>query len=505
MAIFTFMAAALRFRNLDSQSMWSDELFSVQMAMSGSWEEAMGISAVTGDLYGWFIYHYSSIFGNSDFALRSTSAVAGVALIPLIAETGRQFHNENSGIISAAILAVSFHAVRYSQEFRPYMLVTFILWTGILLLHCRDRERSRLTDLAIISLFVAAFIIHYFAALAVVVCLILYSARTIPILTNILNKKGLSGYQALREYFSSNGVGILRISLALLILAIFNLDSTISHGVGSDRVAWIPETPEKPHLVLIGHFFADPWGNEDWRIKAEIVWIVVMISPLALYLTRKQEKRPREWHDEPEWLLWLLSIGTLAFVVAYSSHVKQIFVVRYMTFFMPAWILLVGITLSRWIELVKGEGGKITEDWLGKLIAPILSIVIFSSGIPGANIAIEHENKTDFKGSSLWMEENIESNDAYIVSHGYPMYWNLYLERQGSSLRVDDGVRVAPFPERVSDYIAENNPLTVVYLQSHTRERPADSEFEESIWNSYDLVAEEEFFDARVRVFALRS
>ena len=201
--------------------MWSDELFSVQMAMSGSWEEAMGISAVTGDLYGWFIYHYSSIFGNSDFALRSTSAVAGVALIPLIAETGRRFHNENSGIISAAILAVSFHAVRYSQEFRPYMLVTFILWTGILLLHCRHRERSRLTDLAIISLFVAAFIIHYFAAGSGSVFDSLLCKNNSHI-DKYIEQEGLSGYQALREYFSSNGVGILRISLALLILAIFN-------------------------------------------------------------------------------------------------------------------------------------------------------------------------------------------------------------------------------------------------------------------------------------------
>ena len=306
--IFTIAGAALRFRNLDSQSMWADELFSVQMAMSSTWEEAMGVSIVTGDLYGWFLYHYSSIFGDSDFALRSTSAIAGVALIPLLAEAARRLHGENAGIIAAALLAVSFHGIRYSQEFRSYMLVTFILWAGILLLHNRGRFSRGLLDVVIISLLGAAYIIHYFAALAVVLCLILYSGKTIPIFIEILNRGGLSKREVLREYFSSHAVSVLRISFALLLLAIFNIDSTISHGVGGDRVAWIPETPENVHLVLIGHFFATPWGDENWINTAEIVWAVVLLSPIVLFIGRKQERFSGELYDEPEWLLWLLLV-----------------------------------------------------------------------------------------------------------------------------------------------------------------------------------------------------
>ncbi len=169
LAIICIIGAGLRFRELDGPSMWLDELDSLRFATMDSWEDSMGEGETIMGIYGWIYYNLLNFFGNSDFAARSTSAISGILLIAVISEIGRRSLDEKSGIIAAGIMSASYFCVRYSQEFRPYMIGTLLLWLGILFVQRNNRSVGQ--KFLIISLLTVSFLIHYLAALAVALIL----------------------------------------------------------------------------------------------------------------------------------------------------------------------------------------------------------------------------------------------------------------------------------------------------------------------------------------------
>ena len=66
-------------------------------------------------------------FGQTEFVIRSLSALFGIAAIPAVYRLGRRLFDVPTGLIAAALLAThSFH-IRYSQEARAYSLQVFLL------------------------------------------------------------------------------------------------------------------------------------------------------------------------------------------------------------------------------------------------------------------------------------------------------------------------------------------------------------------------------------------
>ena len=504
--LITIVGAMLRLRNLDNQSMWADELFTVQMAMSGTWEEAMGASIVTGDLYGWFVYQYAQIFGDSDLVLRASSVVPGILLIPLVAEIGRNYYNEGTGVLASAFLSISFHGVRYSQEFRAYMLVTFLIWFAAYLMSKKSIEINLKLRWMIICLLCSSFVIHYFAAMAVVLLITAYSLTTMNRWVRKNNQEKKLTTKNLGDYLNSQEGSVIAIAFAVLFLGLSNIRSTVTHGT-SNHSMWIPETPSDVHLVLLGHFFSNPWSNSNWETHAMILFGVVSISPLILYLSRSINNTFRNGtllSEEPEFILWSQTVIPLLMVIIYSYFVRPLFVIRYMTFFLPAWILLISVSISRINDLIFSGRQEIIEGKLDSVPVFFMAVVIVTSGIPNANSLIDHEYKTDYESASYWLDENAEE-DSYIVSHSFPSYWNSYLERIDSEVRVADGSQSIPIPDRILNHIEANEPKIVIYVQSHTNTRLPDSGLESLLEGSYVLNDDVSFYDTRIREYWIRS
>jgi mannosyltransferase len=118
------LAAGLRIYLIGAQSLWSDEGNSVALA-------SRSLSQITSDashdihppLYYWLLSLWTTIFGTSEVALRSLSAVLGVLLVLVIAHLGRCLHSKGVGLIAAFIAAISPFQVYYSQEARMYILL----------------------------------------------------------------------------------------------------------------------------------------------------------------------------------------------------------------------------------------------------------------------------------------------------------------------------------------------------------------------------------------------
>jgi 4-amino-4-deoxy-L-arabinose transferase-like glycosyltransferase len=144
----TVAAAALRFATLGVQSYHHDEIVTASRILrDGFWHamEAVGFSESAPPLYYAVAWLWTQVTGTGEVGLRSVSAVAGVATVPVAYLLGAELRSRRAGIVAAALVAVNPMLLWYSQEARAYAL--FVLLSAISLLYCvRAAERGRRRD-----------------------------------------------------------------------------------------------------------------------------------------------------------------------------------------------------------------------------------------------------------------------------------------------------------------------------------------------------------------------
>ncbi len=141
--VLVALGALLRFYRLDVQSLWVDEVLTLGAAeVGGRLGAAQFFGNVQGPLHA-LLVHLVARFSDSTFALRSISAVAGTALIPVTYLLGKSIVNRAAGVVSALLVAVSPFAIWYSQEIRNYSLLMFLTAVASLLIWRLVTERRR--------------------------------------------------------------------------------------------------------------------------------------------------------------------------------------------------------------------------------------------------------------------------------------------------------------------------------------------------------------------------
>ena len=136
LVLILLLAALLRFYRLDAQSLWSDEGNSVSLARAGFAEIAARTAHdIHPPLYYWLLKIWLALFGASEFALRSLSAILAVILVGLIYGLGRRLFGPKVGLAAAFVAALSPFQVYYAQETRMYMLLallsTLAVWLAV--------------------------------------------------------------------------------------------------------------------------------------------------------------------------------------------------------------------------------------------------------------------------------------------------------------------------------------------------------------------------------------
>ena len=121
------LAAGLRFFRLDAQSLWNDEGTAAALA----WRDLATIARNASDdihppLYYWLLSLWVRLAGDSEFALRSLSALMSVATVGLTMRLARRWFGSGTALLAGLLLAVSPFAVYYAQEARMYAQVTFM-------------------------------------------------------------------------------------------------------------------------------------------------------------------------------------------------------------------------------------------------------------------------------------------------------------------------------------------------------------------------------------------
>jgi mannosyltransferase len=169
LAGLTGLGAVLRFATLGAQSYWFDEAqaaHELHLSFSAMWSSMVGVET-NPPLYFTFGWLWARVFGTGEVGLRSLSALAGTALIPIAYLCGRELASRRAGLVAAGLTAVSPFMIYYSQEAREYMLLAALSGASFLFFARAWHDPSRrnivlwavFSGLALLTHFFAGFLI----------------------------------------------------------------------------------------------------------------------------------------------------------------------------------------------------------------------------------------------------------------------------------------------------------------------------------------------------------
>ena len=243
-------------------------------------------SESTPPLYYAVAWLWSKPFGTGEVGLRSLSALAGVAAIP-IAYLGAVSLPlpRRAGLIAAAIVAVNPVLIWFSQDARAYALV--FAFTGLsFLFFARARRECRRRDLACWAIFSAlALATHYFAAFVVIpeAALLLSS----HFFANKANKGEASG----------NGRRVAA-AIGVVIVAGLLLAPTALRQADNAHAGWIGKQPlgerlERAGAKLVGDDNGDEHGSRPSGPIPLVLPAALALVALALliWLGDAEERR----------------------------------------------------------------------------------------------------------------------------------------------------------------------------------------------------------------------
>lgn len=122
------LGAFLRLYRLGSNSLWGDE---IQQAWIS--DTAHSISFIVKKASGqcqppldYIMLHFSRYLGSSEFFVRLPAAIYGILAIAAIYAFSKSLFGQKEGLMGGFLLCISLFHIRFSQEARPYSLITLL-------------------------------------------------------------------------------------------------------------------------------------------------------------------------------------------------------------------------------------------------------------------------------------------------------------------------------------------------------------------------------------------
>ena len=125
--IIILLGFSLRFYNLAKESLWLDEVVGSILSAKQPINNLLNPNIdMPINAYHLILHYWIQIFGQSEFSIRFPALIFGVLSIFMIYKLGKFLFNQEVGLLSALMLAVSPFQIHYSQEVRPYSLLMLL-------------------------------------------------------------------------------------------------------------------------------------------------------------------------------------------------------------------------------------------------------------------------------------------------------------------------------------------------------------------------------------------
>lgn len=430
LTIILSVAAILRFYHIDYQSVWLDEIHTINEANPNKSfsevYEALLVSEPHPPLYFFIVHILFQIFGYTTIVIRILAAIIGIAGVFSIYLLGKEIFNKKAGIYAAALLTINYFHLYYSQDARMYPLL-FLMTTLAFLYLIKFIKTPSYKSAILYGIFSSLMIYcHFFALFA------LFSQYLILLYFVI------KPYATTRKNFFLYCLtsGLMTLVLYLPTYQLFIKTSEITSF-------WI----QMPTLDVYTQFFKDFFGQSE--IVLFFVLSLIVLFFIQLFKANNSEnlaidpKKDKLVFSFFILFVWIIVTLILPLIRTYTS--LPMLINRYFINILPAVIIIVAIGLS----YVKNEvvrGG-------------ILSIIVLFSLTD--IIFVKHyyklPNKAQFREVTQFILDNNTAKDPVVTSLGW--YFPYFLNN-----------------DKIQTTIIENN------LDSFVNEMVQDSTKRKSFW-----------------------
>jgi 4-amino-4-deoxy-L-arabinose transferase-like glycosyltransferase len=428
LALFAF---ALRVFQLDKQSFWYDEAFSVYLSRFDlATITARTAADIQPPLYYYLLNLWLSVAGDSEFAVRFLSLFFGVLTIPLLYVTARRLFSVPAALFSALIATVSALYLWYSQEARMYTLITFLglVSTYALVRALTARGSRRRWWLLFISASIAGVYTHYFA-------FALLAFQTAYAVYSSLTRRERRG--ALKGFF---------VSLLLILVAFVPWVPFMLNRLGEDASYFRGDLKldEAVRHILIS-FSVGESVLESIAQYLAVGWLVVLVIALAALLLAARASRDTNSVAATSahtggvvFAALYLLIPLVLLLLLFSRNPK--FNARYLMLASPGLYLLLGAGLGALWSLARTRnpaarvaGGVVLAIASGFLLLTSLYAVTNAYFDPAFT-------KADFRGVARHIAANAQDDEAVILTSGhlFPAFDYYFREANLPELRLPD-------------------------------------------------------------------
>lgn len=435
--IILLVAAILRFYHIDYQSVWLDEIHTINEANPNkSFSEvydALLVSEPHPPLYFFTVHILFQIFGYTTLVIRVFAAVIGIAGVFSIYLLGKEIFNKKVGFYASALLTINYFHLYYSQDARMYPLL--FLMTTLSFLYLIKFVNLPSYKSAVAYGFFATLMIycHFFALFA------LFSQYLI-LLFFVLRPFGTTR----KKFFIFSFIaGLMTLILYLPTYNLFLKTSEITSF-------WI----QMPSLDVYTQFFKDFFG------QSELVLFFVLLAIILFFIQLFKAKKTQHFLINPKenklvfsffiLFVWILATLLLPLIRTYTS--LPMLINRYFINILPAVIIIVAIGLS----YIKNEIVRYG----------MLSIIILFSltDIVVVKHYYKSPNKTQFREVTQFILDNNTAKDPVITSLSW--YFPYFLN--------NDKVQTTIIENTLDNYVNEmiqdsTKRKSFWYVDAHSR------------------------------------
>ncbi len=478
--LILLLAAGLRLVGLEQQSLWNDELSTLVRADADSLADLLRTGIVQDGhppAYLTFMYFVERVLGRAVWALRLPSAIAGVLSVWMVYVLARRLRPEDpargrdEGLIAAAIMAVLWAPVYYSQEARPYafaiLLALVVTWAYIPLLPLAGQPQPRTRDIvayAAVALLTAY--THYFGFVLVTI-----QAAAAVLLALVARR--------------NRGPVIAAYALVALGYAPW-----VVHLVGQVSSQFADPLP-RPAPGILFDFILHLFNNS--RVMAGgaiLLWLAA--GGLWLWRSARTTARSQLFKQafSDTWATWLL-LGWLilppVLTVIESWLLLPIVTLRYLLVSLPPAYLL----LARAFAALPRAG---------RLLAAGAVVALCLFHLLGPIDYYNRPTKQQFREAAFYVADHAaEYPGGLVVANVWSKdYLDYYFAAAGSPVRVDLLAANAEDAPALAEALAREQPRYVWYISMHRKTAP---ELLADLDTKMTLVREQSLIGGWVRLY----
>lgn len=470
--IIIAVGAFLRIYKIDYQSVWLDEIFSLNQS-----NPKMSLIEIykylrTYDphppLYYFSLHFFFQIFGYTTLVMRLYSALFGVAGIIAIYFLGKELMNKKVGLIAALLLAVNYFQIYYSQEARMYSMLFFTTTMSFYFLIKFIKKPNLKSTLLYIGFSTLMIYTHFFALFSLI-------SQYIILLLFIVKPYKIESKKFLGFTIASGLTTIVLYIPALFIL----FENTKRTSI------WIPMPTVDVYTQIFKEFFG----------QSEIVLFMIVTVLILFFVKLYNRENSENYSINPfvekqvfSFLILFTWIFVSIIIPLIGSYINLPMIVsRYFINILPAFIILIAF------------GVYYIKNNVVRLSILSLLIVFSITDIVIVKKYYDITNKTQFRAAAQFIIDN--KNGDEVVS-SLAMYLPFFLNNDTEKNTIID--------KSLDEYVSEisknsSNIKSFWYFDGHIRPFNPSEESKLFLENNYVVDKNIDLYDCYVKHFILKS